>query len=116
MTEQIPVGMEFRLLLERYRLNARFRKRCYTEEMGGLSPEEKVLYHASPQQERRQVEPNREKRCTRCKEVKPIGAFGRDRSSHSGLQSACRPCKKAQKERWQQQKEMNQQPLNQLAA
>lgn len=42
------------------------------------------------------------KRCFRCKEIKPISEFGRDRRSKDGLNGCCKDCKKlynaAQKE------------------
>ena len=35
-----------------------------------------------------------EKRCARCKEMKPITEFGKDRRNKDGLNIYCRPCKK----------------------
>lgn len=32
------------------------------------------------------------KKCTNCKEVKPIDAFGKDRSRRDGLNPKCKPC------------------------
>lgn len=40
------------------------------------------------------------KRCTRCKESKPLVEFYRDRSKYDGLQSSCKPCSLAQGKAW----------------
>ena len=38
---------------------------------------------------------NQLKTCTKCKQTKPISAFGTDRTTKSSLQSWCRSCKAA---------------------
>lgn len=37
------------------------------------------------------------KRCYRCKEVKPVSEFNKNRSKKDGLQGECRVCKKVYK-------------------
>lgn len=37
-----------------------------------------------------------EKRCSKCKEIKPVSEFGRDRRNKDGLNCYCKICKKAQ--------------------
>jgi excisionase family DNA binding protein len=33
-----------------------------------------------------------QKRCTRCEQIRPVSAFGKDRRAGDGLRSACRAC------------------------
>ena len=50
--------------------------------------------------ERNRRDPNRlkEKKCCRCKEVKPVSKFSRAWSKHDGYNSYCYPCKTARKQ------------------
>lgn len=43
-----------------------------------------------------------EKTCTHCKEVKPVEAFSKRKSSRDGLQSWCKECLNARVKRWGQ--------------
>lgn len=36
-----------------------------------------------------------EKQCCKCKEVKPLKAYNKDRTTKDGLQARCRQCQKA---------------------
>ena len=43
------------------------------------------------------------KRCTKCKEVKPVAEFSKDKSKKDGFHNACKTCSKEKNRKWHQE-------------